>query len=143
MIGSIDEPGSYFAGDLPMRWGPYGSTKLLYFGGRTETTTFGLGGSIENLFGSVGMAVVEPHSAMPMLLHALRAEGGTEIHLSQEMDSDWELRAVEVSTGNQQGPTQQVEFIAKRLMWGDDPSQEADSPQRILLGTPLYVALGD
>jgi hypothetical protein len=59
MIGSIDEPGAYFAGRIPMRWGPYQRSSdpaglpsgIVYFGGQTANTTIGLGGSVEHMFG--------------------------------------------------------------------------------------------
>lgn len=42
-LGSVDEPGQFFRGMLPMRWGPFYQTSLVYFGGHTKHTVVGLG----------------------------------------------------------------------------------------------------
>src|SRR5260370_15687699 len=44
-VGTVDEPGQYVRGRLPMRWGPLGTSYVVYFAGGTERTTVGLGGS--------------------------------------------------------------------------------------------------
>ena len=52
-VGDVDNPKTYFKGTLPIRWGPLSdpSSPLVYFGGRTEQTIFGLGGSAQHIIG--------------------------------------------------------------------------------------------
>src|SRR5450631_1264824 len=57
-MGTIDEPGTYFKGPLNMKWGLFGDAgrpteepPLVYFGGQTESTIFGLGGSTRHVIG--------------------------------------------------------------------------------------------
>ena len=50
-----------------------------------------------------------------------------------------ELYAVELAMQVLEGPTQQMEFVARRLLTG----RTADNKRSIVLGTPLYVALSD
>lgn len=51
---SPSEPGQYVRGRLPMRWGPPGAEQAVYFGGGTERTIVGLGGSGGHLLGASG-----------------------------------------------------------------------------------------
>jgi len=46
---------------------------------------------------------------------------------------------VELAVANQQGPPQQLEFLAKKLVQG----QSLSSGLSVLLGTPIYVALAE
>ena len=72
-IGTIDEPKEYFAGAMSMRWGscifPFvpqlTPSPLVYFGGTTETTVVGLGGSAKHVIGEVGSARTGVHSCLP------------------------------------------------------------------------------
>jgi hypothetical protein len=155
LIGSIDQPGSYFAGSLLMRWGPYigwretpEQSKLVYFGGATKETILGLGGSIEHVFGNIGSSVSDSHSSSPSMLRALLKDLGLRLHgeISEEYreeDEDEALTAVEVASSGMEGPLQPVEFVAKRLLWGDAKSWWGLRGERTLLGSPIYAALDD
>ena len=75
--GSIDEPDQFFGGVALLRWGPFmqPDSPLVYFGGYTERTILGLGGSSRNVIGgSVPNNVNYPDSAAPVILAALREE---------------------------------------------------------------------
>src|SRR5216683_4731522 len=53
-FGTVDDPGAYFRGEVPVYWGPYreredDNSGLVFFGGRTDTTILGLGGSTEHV----------------------------------------------------------------------------------------------
>jgi hypothetical protein len=155
LIGSIDQPGQYFAGSLPMRWGPYlgwrerpEQSKLVYFGGASDETILGLGGSIEHVFGNIGSSVSDSHSSAPSMLRALQKDLGLRLHTEipeghRETDEDEALTAVEVASSEMKGPLQNVEFVAKRLLWGDAKSWWGLRGRRTLLGSPIYVALDD
>jgi hypothetical protein len=150
-VGSVAEPGQFFTGLLPMRWGPFpaeSSSSLVFFGGRVEGTTVGLGGSVNHLLGSIpdakqhGITV----SHMPPMLDALGVNADLEDeYVADAVDADLgrgdgtALATVHNAVISMRWPAQNVEFVAKRLLHGDDPR----SGQPVLLGSPLYVALVD
>lgn len=153
-VGDVDEPRQFFAGTLPMRWGPYPTpdSSLLYFGGRTERTVVGLGGSVHHALDSVELPepqgldrVLLSDSSLPRMLDRLGADrpdddlaewtaGGTDGGI---------LAHVCRANRNIRYPAQDVEFVAKRLLQG--PSTDPDDPagSTVLLGSPLYVAVVD
>ncbi|WP_089156212.1 DUF7019 family protein [Micromonospora sp. NBS 11-29] len=158
-IGSVDEPRGYFRGPLDLSWGPYGGAswneepEFVYFGGRTDTTILGLGGSRRHVLGQTGSAHPHSHSGTPELTRALRR------HLA---DSPWgalsarigspstALNCVELATCQMGGPWEPMHFVARRLavgplprpaFWRTDAGYEVVDASLALLGTPLYVAL--
>jgi hypothetical protein len=157
-VGTVDEPGQFFRGLMDMRWGPFttgAGSSLVYFGGRTERTVVGLGGSSRHVLGSPvpapdGDNAVLARSLMPSLLVGL-AEHPEIGELFEDagqapLDADLvPLRAVQRATALLRGPAQKVEFLAKRLLHGPSPSSESGSRDgmTVLLGSPLYVALVD
>jgi hypothetical protein len=72
----------------------------------------------------------------------LRLHGETREEYREE-DEDEALTAVEVASSGMEGPLQQVEFVAKRLLWGDAKSWWGLRGERTLLGSPIYAALDD
>jgi len=156
-LGTVDEPGQFFWGLLPMQWGPivtHDGATLLYFGGRDERTIVGLGGSAEARprDGAPRAASAVP-SLLPVLLDAIDDRFDDEAsHEAADQPSrppttrptapPW-LRCT--GHGRLRGPAQNVEFIAKRLLSGPSPYPELDGRDgmTVLLGSPLYVALAD
>ena len=153
LIGSMDYPGSYLAGSLQMKWGPFvrwnetpDKAKLVYFGGATAETIIGLGGSREHVFGNVGGSVAHSHSATPEILRVLQKDLGMRLwhEVVDGPDENLALTAVEIASSEMEGPLQPVEFVAKRLLWGDAKGHYGFyGRRRVLLATPLYVALDD
>lgn len=159
LIGTIDEPKEYFAGAMPMRWGPcvfpylpekltLTSSPLVYFGGSTKTTVVGLGGSANHVIGEVGSAKTGLHSCLPGFIFQLRHELGESLpmKLPSMDDTPGALMAVYMATMYGKGPSQELEFVAKRLAYGPLPSmwfseRKTDDKEKILVGTPLYVAM--
>jgi hypothetical protein len=151
-IGTLDAPGRFFAGELPMRWGPYGDTgsALVYFGGITERAIVGLGGSSTHVLGGAsGGEPVFSHSATPALLAALagdeEAVPDTSALAPWTADDAGALKAVHLATSGLAGPTQGLEFVAKRLLHGPSPfpQRDAHDDMLVVLGSPLYVAMVD
>jgi len=155
-LGSVDQPDEYIEGDLDMRWGPYinaysdRESPLIYFGGVSEQTIVGLGGSAKHVLGNTSLSPAHSHSATPFLVYRLAKELGLSMESenltgnlvgntsTDQFDSEyWSLRAVELATTQMKGPLQQVEFVAKRLLYGKGNSKK----KKVLLGTPLYVAM--
>ncbi|KIF67035.1 hypothetical protein HY68_35270 [Streptomyces sp. AcH 505] len=145
--GSVDEPGPYFRGSLSMQWGPLPSESggtLVYFGGRTGQTILGLGGAGSHVLGSGAPQTQDfaPSSAPTLLAglaSALAADGA-------EMPADQPSLAWVHTAGRLlRGRPQTVEFVARRLLTGPSPYPELDARpgMRVLLGSPLYVALAD
>ncbi|MFE4663464.1 DUF7019 family protein [Streptomyces sp. NPDC056716] len=145
--GSVDRPGPYFGGSLPMQWGPLrggNGASSVYFGGRTARTIVGLGGAGAHVIG--GSAPQDPvfaPSSTPALLIGLADTFAAD---GIEAPADPSALAWVHSAGRVlRGPAQSVEFVARRLVEGASPYPELDPrpDMRVLLGSPLYVALLD
>jgi hypothetical protein len=158
-IGNVDKPDQYIEDTLSMRWGQFGGgpdSSVVYFGGETSDAIIGLGGSMSHVIGNVGSAAVEYGSLTPYLMKVLSPElksssGSAEPELEGLYADYYPLRAVKIATYNMEGPKQKLEFLAKRLLyWGGGvPPNETPFPDdkkqghRVILGTPLYVAMAD
>jgi hypothetical protein len=155
-VGSVDEPGQFFWGILPMRWGPYAvdhtlTSALVYFGGNSERTHVGLGGSVFHLRGNQrGDELPHSHSATPALLSALGVEQSAKTlartrETTRLDDASEALAAVHLANTTMRGPAQNLEFLAKRLLYGPSPYPHRDPhpAMSVLLGSPIYVALAD
>ncbi|MEU0068289.1 SAVMC3_10250 family protein [Streptomyces sp. NPDC006332] len=153
-VGTVDEPRQFFRGLMDMKWGPFttgAGSSLVYFGGSTERTVVGLGGSSRHVLGSLsapdGDNAVLARSLMPSLLDGLAAHPEIEELFEDAghapVDADLvPLRAVQRATTLLRGPSQKVEFLAKRLLHGPVPAPRSGSHDgmTVLLGSPLYVA---
>jgi hypothetical protein len=140
-IGTIEEPREYFAGCIKMRWGIYADNgrpndepPLIYFGGTSDDTVCGLGGSSRHVIGFRGAGNTGSRSVTPYLIVHLLS--GLDIPAKgwnaslQRKDTEQHVREA-LAAANQYltGPELQMEFVAKTLLIGRD----------FLLGTPLYV----
>lgn len=149
-VGSVDEPGQFFWGMLPLRWGPMVGAdgwSLVYFGGRTEQTVVGLGGSRSHVFGATVGSDRDPpitRSLLPSLLEGIMKApeigplliGEDQNRQDDDHEGDAEaLDAVWRMAARLRGPAQNMEFVAKRLLHGRHRGE------RVVLGSPLYVAL--
>jgi hypothetical protein len=160
-VGTVADAKDYFKGVHPMSWGPYGSedSQVVYFGGADveSNTCFGLGGSINHVIGSTGQSVAYSGipafpSLPPYLLYVLAKElqlpGSAEMPDSDQFD-EWgepEPEAVyprlifnATESQRRRGAEQQMEFLAKRLLQGE----VTKGGIRVLLGSPIYVALAE
>jgi hypothetical protein len=153
LVGTVDEPNSYFRGRLDLRWGPYGRSReqLVYFGGGTEKTILGLGGSLKHVVGQVGGSGADSASGTPFLVRVLSAELGLA---SEELPkflrgngSSMALAAVKMASTQMTGPAEKIEFVARKLLGSRDPGVNYDwgseSGRQVLLGSPIYAALVD
>ncbi len=152
-IGTVDNPREYFEGCLSMRWGPYGGrhseeTPLIYFGAVTDNVILGLAGSAHHVIGNCGTSSAHSHSHTPYMMEyigtdlELKEPSGLPFRFSGKKKSDrtdmMVMRAVCNATTLMEGPEQKLEFVAKRLNHGS-----ANQGMKVLLGTPIYVALID
>ena len=150
-IGSVDAPGVYFKGILPMFWGSlptWDNTRVVYFGGATQQTLLGLGGSAHHLIGQRGdLKVGEPSSDIPSLVAVLYKELQLKFpNLEYFFDENATLDVIEVMARQAKGTTQTLEFFAKRLAYDSGkPTPDRINPRQksALFGTPIYVALAD
>jgi hypothetical protein len=149
-IGSVREPAQYLAGRLPMTWGTLGpvDSGVVFFSAELDDCSLGLGGSSSNVVGEYSDVVRRSGSNLPAMLDVLRAvdpnsrQDALTVRLlgANAGDGDaWELDAVKDAVDAQYGVTQDVEFVARRLLEG--VSRTGD--RKIVLGSPLYVALSD
>ena len=140
---------------MPMRWGPcvfpnvpqLTPSPLVYFGGTTETTVVGLGGSATHVIGEVGSTRAGAHSCLPHFIMQLRKELGESLPspYNEKPFGDQALGGVYLATVLGKGPSQELEFVAQRLAHGTCPAPWRDpgTPETVLVGTPLYVAMSE
>ena len=157
-LGGVDEPGQFFSGLLPMRWEfptPPGSTSspsprrtdssLVFFGGQSENTVVGLGGSRRHVLGSAPDPPGPAPSQLPELLEELGVSSALEDeYVADALDAHLDgadiaaLARVRGAVAALRGPAQNLEFVAKRLLHG-----RPLHGQNVLLGSPVYVAQVD
>jgi hypothetical protein len=153
-IGTVANPGPYFAGRLTLRWSRW--EDFGYLGGRDGNTVLGLAFSMNYLIhppgtppplvGPTGSTVV---GAAERLRHLLEAAG-------DETEEDGHaLSWAFMATTRSRGQAEPIEFVAKRLLWDmyvlahnekvrpefEDLRDHAEFP--VLLGSPLYLASTD
>lgn len=146
-IGSVDRPGQFFGGLLPVQWGRFpGAASMVFAGGRTDRTVLALGGSGRHLLGTVpNIDQADPAwSHLPPLLDGLASDVEDELLVeAAEQPGDLDhgeltaLATVRRAVDRLTGPAQNVEFVAKRLLHGTLEGQP------VLLGSPVYLALVD
>lgn len=157
-VGSVDQPGQFFRGVLPVQWGNVpaeGGATLVFFGGRTEHTIVGLGGSSTHIVGATAatpagstspaeQGLTLAASVLPMLLSGLADDNqASDTRSAPAEGTEAALATVHQACARLRGPIQNVEFLAKRLLWGPSPYPELGDGRSVLLGSPLYVALVD
>jgi hypothetical protein len=157
-VSGLEEPSIWFRGELGLRSMIFGggSTGLLLFTGAWQGTVIALIGSAHHLVGSGVAPEAVPigysGSMLPTLFTLLERDQAEwdDRHQVQEANppltrrerpSDQDsLRQVIGCADQITGPSQECEFLARRLLVGttQDPNGR---PVRVLIGTPLYVAL--
>lgn len=148
-VGTVDEPGQYFRGQLLMRWGPLtaGQASLVYFGGGTGRTVVGLGGSSSHVLGpSVAASASQGEvfaSTLPGIFAGLAAAVTADGEAGEGAAPTSALASAHLANRLMRGAEQEVEFLAKRLAHGPSPYPELDARDgtAVLLGSPLFVAL--
>lgn len=145
---TVHNPSDYFKGTLPMKWGPSSYTSDTVFFGCSDKGNYfiGLGGSSKHVIGNrgTGASLVPSSSTTSHLLSVIKKELQL---LNIENGNSWEnedfaLENVYYFTKNMNGPTQQIEFLARNLLQGYTNDHEGDLA-RVIFGTPIYVAIAD
>jgi hypothetical protein len=145
-VGTIDNPKSYFRGKLPLSWAILGAYPelgldahlegVVYFGGKTQHTVLGLGGSAKHVIGipenqsKVTMSSSSSTRLLVTLSRELKQKG-----IIDELEKPLQSHIVAATTRDvcEAQPAEPVEFLAKTLHCEDG----------ILLGTPIYVAMAE
>jgi hypothetical protein len=169
-VGNMAHPESYFAGTISMQWGLVTGTssgRIVYFGGEEGNVVLGLAGSRHHVVGFQGEGMVDTpptfgagSSMVHGVLEQLEAnlaeavdrtaqdESSVVVDLKQPgpiprspVKEERALETVLYTTRNLLGPTQSLEFLAKRLLTGKLVVSGEETG--VLLGTRLYVALAD
>ncbi|HEX8147774.1 MAG TPA: SAVMC3_10250 family protein [Pyrinomonadaceae bacterium] len=168
-VGSVDDPGDYVFDTLDMQWGPYGRTEnvnnpLIFFSGLTDHTVVGLGGSAKHLLGEAGAAVAHSASGTALFARYLVEElklSRENSELYQALKEQTDHRTGKLKADNEEylglmglacytmeGPTERLEFLAKRLLHGKLPdekywTEKGMANKYALMATPIYVARAD
>jgi len=158
LVGTVEEPKTYFKGIMAMRWGlyndhgsrPEGEPVLVYFGGYDPSANLlvGMGGSSRHVVGHEGASSTTSWSFTPTLVRWLLSGLSTD----QPPDVGWREQyqeehvlygAMAIAQHHLKPPTQNLEFVAKTLATGEasvPPQFLGVDRTRVVLGTPLYVA---
>jgi hypothetical protein len=140
-VGTVDSPGPYFEGTLPMRWGVYPEERLddpvVYFAGFTRQTIVGLGGSARHVLGSTqptaGVSIFTlAGSALPSIVQLIaRSDQSPD---PDEDDNRTVLDEATTFAAAMAGPREDLQFLARRLLAGQSGGMT------VVVGSPLYVA---
>ncbi|WP_031094530.1 MULTISPECIES: DUF7019 family protein [unclassified Streptomyces] len=146
-VVTVDVPGPYVRGRLPMRWEPSatGRASLVHFGGSTGRSPVGLGGASGHVPGAPAAAVtagtdpVFAPSTTPGLLSGLATALADD---SATVPPD---ALASVHLVNPRGVEEQMESLERCLSHGPSPNPELDAHEgmTVLPGSPLLVALSD
>ena len=142
LVGSLEEPKTYFKGTMPMRWGlfddgghrPENEPALVYFGGFDKDVPLivGLGGSSKHVTGHEGASSTWSRSATPEIVRWLVAglqQDGPPEPKWWVRDQEKELfAAIAIALHNLKPPTQDLEFLAKTLTTGTVEGYEGRDP---------------
>ena len=136
-VGTIDEPNQYVKDVQLMKWGPYGDevpNEVVYFGGVTDKTVYGFGGSYKHVIGQAGFSHPHSSSGTYELIKAMSECLGDELPLRSGPpilgSPDYNLisRCVNLASTQMEGVLQRVEILGKTLCWPAAPP-ERDDPQ--------------
>jgi hypothetical protein len=151
-VGSTAEPATWFQGQMALRSGVWGGAAdgLLYFGGLQDGVQVALIGSAHHKVGQRGdpSAIQVSYSGLPGLFSVLsrdepseRRESGRFVG-SMPDDDESVVREVFDFATSLSGLPEPSEFLARRLL--DRPVDDDTGPvRRVLVATPLYVALSE
>lgn len=140
-VGWIDAPRNYFKGSLPMNWGlaydrdathsepPY----AVYFRGRTARTSVGLVGSVHHMIGNVAVAPGSMH--LYYTHHEILKALASTTERPASVDDFYLLTVVRDMFARNDVQQRPLEFLAVNYLLSE--------PDRILLGSPIYVAFAD
>lgn len=144
-VGSIEAPKEYFRGNILMKWAHI-HPGIVFFGGVSGRTRIGLGGSLKHLIG-YNVGNTEPGiSHTPWLVSLIIRELGLDadadaISLPTVPVNEEQNRVFNSISfwSNELSKVAEIkfEFLAKKILIADH------NGETLLLGTPLYVALGE
>ena len=156
-VGSLDDAKPYIRGALRMKWASIGIIRefspVTFWGYADSNSVLGLAGSAHHLVGTQREGFTHCYSQTPLILAWLKREldlpKGDRKRLG--IDKEWLNRAkhmrggmietsVEDMVRKMDGELEEFEFIAKVL---HRSSVSQDLPRRVILATPLYVAMHD
>jgi hypothetical protein len=167
VVGTVDDPKHYFRATMNLSWGNFGghwsTGDLVYFSGTTPRTVLGLGGSVAHVIQPnatampPGKSVFTPMSYTPYIMDALNEAFPVDMDHAGLYPSDDQdeadrhmMNAIVCAHDDRHGPTERMEFVARRLFVGkwdhnrDDLGEGwVEDKSQVVLGTPLYVALAD
>lgn len=153
-VGDIDSPKTYFKAAIPMRWvtePPGYGNGFVYFGGKTQDTIFGLGGSVEHVIGEEKARGLSTSFTVQIFRELEKFEpdlprfSGDQTRgndTTKDKGRDYFLDLIATMTKQHlDGPEERLEFLAKRLVEGDLANWTIK--KHVLLGSPIYVAYAD
>jgi uncharacterized protein DUF7019 len=157
-ILDIGEPTKFFAGTVPMQWGPYlhherhvlvPGEPMVWFAGESESVILGLGGSLKHMIGQAPQPVSSVTSAKPgypvftsrskmfEILDMLRGSApGAQCADDKKVAAAVAITTSEALTAYRHAgvPPTETEFLAFRLPGGRHGEKD------VVFGSPVFVA---
>lgn len=143
-VGTIDFPGAYFHGEIPMTYGIFRdyASDLTYFKAETDESILILIGRTKNIIGIPNPEkIIHPKEMSPNHYFLQYVNEILEYHndIIPTNESAWTpenlTKLLEKSVEKVDGPIQNLSFLAKKLYHLEG------NRKNIILGTPLYVEL--
>lgn len=149
-VGTVDEPNEYVADTLRLKSASFiwpDQPDVAYFSGTTKATIVGIGGSLHHLIGSSpdseGLSSSSQlRGLMEFIMFHRDSTDNDYISKPDWNIDDWKMFHYLMKAQERMGgPSQMMEFLAKRLYSHGEPAGTGIS--KMLLLTPLYIALVD
>jgi hypothetical protein len=143
-LGTVDKPDDFIEDTQSMAYGPtsWESAPVVYFTGKTKKTLFGLAGSPHHMVGNgLQSSPTWPSgSGLNFLIHWLYAKAENKEDMYPARKAFWGMGFLHDEANRLSSPQQRLEFMAKRLLF-ESKGEYTEDRKRILLATPLYVAM--
>jgi len=145
-VGWVTDPTQWFRGELSLRTGVFrpmdADDGLIYFGCVEDDLLVGLVGSARHRVGqrSDPARPATHFSSLPALCEVMEADSSGSPDFERS-SSDHVAHEAAGLTSSLRGPAEPMEFLARRLLHTTITGY--GSPLKVVLATPLYVALLD
>ena len=135
-VGTVDEARTYLSGTMEMFWTIDQNLGFVDFYGETSETVLALAGSAGNVIGYEGISPRVGGSALPGIQGYFRVgpEGPSPV-------GDFVHGVMSLKDKASKRLPQHLEFVARKMF--ECPPSKLSKHKRVVIGTPLYVALAD
>lgn len=139
-VGTITKPAKYFQGKLECKWLILNDT--VFFGTELGNTVLGLAGSAINVINNDTVGQLPTKGSRSHLFAIMQAvekfsKATNEANQTSTATNMRNVYNISVIFDSIQGPTQRIEFLAKKLL----ERYDRITGKIFIIGSPIYVAL--